>query len=670
MTDDDEPGGDGRASAASSSNGRPSGGTPLQPVRPGLNGRGSFKAPKATANTPDASPGSGQRCVAYPEPSGPALDAMTADMIATRIRKLDTIDYHAPPSSSSLSIAGRLSKAVDALADPVADDTTLSGGPVAVTGMGQPNVSVDAAASTDDAAAAADDDNPEHIDSRFPESPLGKIYFQVAVADSTTRHDATGIIIVDVQAQAVQMFDRLGRQFGNRPDPGYPLKASEVAEMKAGSTIKVGPKAVTLITALPEDAFRSGEFFLRKEHDMRRKEEKRKEKESAAAVLMKRAKMSLGGNGFGQLQFRKRPSDGQSGFVVPVMGRIKGEKGRGLFDAELRPLHDPDRPEAVTLYRADYKRDVNGQRIVSVVVDPIVGDRLRPHQRIGVQFLFDCVTGARMPGYYGAILADEMGLGKTVQTVATVWTCLRQGKFGTPVTRKAIIVAPSSLVRNWCNEFEKWLGPGVVKAEAIAESTPKGDRILSRFESEADVLVISYDQLRKYVERLATIKSVDLVVCDEGHRLKNAEIKTSKAVDMLPTRRRIVLSGTPIQNDLAEFHAMVGFVNPGILGNQDLFKRVYEEPIMVGRDPKSLDEEKELGRDRAHYLANLTKKFILRRTQTINEKYLPPKVDMTVFVRLGDEQRASYARISASTASTSRMIGSRISAGGGSPSGW
>jgi SNF2 family DNA or RNA helicase len=330
------------------------------------------------------------------------------------------------------------------------------------------------------------------------------------------------------------------------------------------------------------------------------------------------------------------------------MGRIKGDKDgkRGILDNELRPLFDPDRETALNLFRADYKRDINGRRIVSVVVDPKVGDRLRPHQRIGVQFLFDCVTGVRMPGYYGAILADEMGLGKSVQTVATVWTCLRQGKYGIPVSRKAIVVAPSSLVRNWQMEFEKWLGEGAVKVMAIAESTAKGDRILSRFESEGEVLVISYDQLRKYVGRLSTVKAVDLVVCDEGHRLKNAEIKTSKAVDSLPTRRRIVLSGTPIQNDLAEFHAMVSFVNPGILGNTDLFKRVFEDPVMVGRDPKSLDEEKELGRDRAHYLANLTSRFILRRTQTINEKYLPAKVELTVFVRLGDEQRATYQRIS------------------------
>ena len=124
---------------------------------------------------------------------------------------------------------------------------------------------------------------------------------------------------------------------------------------------------------------------------------------------------------------------------------------------------------------------------------------------------------------------------------------------------------------------------------AIAESTAKGDSILNRFEIGTDhnVLVISYDQLRKYVDRLAAIRGIDLMVCDEGHRLKNAEIKTTKAVTSLPTRRRILLSGTPIQNDLSEFHAMVNFVNPGVVGDSATFRAVFEQPILAGREPET-----------------------------------------------------------------------------------
>lgn len=485
---------------------------------------------------------------------------------------------------------------------------------------------------------------------RMPPSARGKIYFEVET-DGATRHESTGIVIIDVHQNKIMMYDRAGRQHGNRPEPGYDLKEADAQNAAPNVTLKVGAKSVRLVTALHEDMFRSGEFFLHAEHEQKKREDVKKAKEAAvAAKVQVAAKMSFGCTGLGALfnapVFRKRPRDGESGFIVPIAGRSSRSGGVGSCLVEMKALHDHDREGAVVLHRADYKRDINGRAIVSVVVDPIIGDKLRPHQRIGVQFLFDCITGERMPGYFGAILADEMGLGKTIQTVATVFTCLKQGKHGIPVARKAVVVAPSSLVTNWCNEFDKWLGPGAVQCFAISESTPKGDRILSRFEGpEGEVLVISYDQLRKYVDRLSKMTSIELVVCDEGHRLKNAEIKTTKAVDCLPTKRRIILSGTPIQNDLSEFHAMVGFVNPGILGNRDLFNRVFEEPIMAGRDPDQPEYIKELGADRAHYLANLTAKFILRRTQTINEKYLPAKVDITVFVRLGEMQCMIYKRV-------------------------
>jgi SNF2 family DNA or RNA helicase len=83
-----------------------------------------------------------------------------------------------------------------------------------------------------------------------------------------------------------------------------------------------------------------------------------------------------------------------------------------------------------------------------------------------------------------------------------------------------------------------------------------------------------------------------LVVCDEGHRLKNANIKASQALNSLKTRRRVILSGTPIQNDLEEFHAMVDFVNPGVLREINAFRSVFAQPILVMRDPDSSEAEK------------------------------------------------------------------------------
>uniref|UniRef100_A0A0R3QDS0 Helicase ATP-binding domain-containing protein n=1 Tax=Brugia timori TaxID=42155 RepID=A0A0R3QDS0_9BILA len=83
---------------------------------------------------------------------------------------------------------------------------------------------------------------------------------------------------------------------------------------------------------------------------------------------------------------------------------------------------------------------------------------LRPHQREGVKFMYDCVTGVRIPSAHGCIMADEMGLGKTLQCITLMWTLLRQGPDAKPTLNKTVIVCPSSLVKNWDKEIRKWLG--------------------------------------------------------------------------------------------------------------------------------------------------------------------------------------------------------------------
>ena len=96
-----------------------------------------------------------------------------------------------------------------------------------------------------------------------------------------------------------------------------------------------------------------------------------------------------------------------------------------------------------------------------MVVDPVLSKVLRPHQREGVKFMWDCVTGVAIEDYHGCIMADDMGLGKTLQCVSLVYTLLTQGVMALPTINKSIIVAPSSLVQNWANEFKKWLNDRV-----------------------------------------------------------------------------------------------------------------------------------------------------------------------------------------------------------------
>ncbi|KAM5280819.1 DNA repair and recombination protein RAD54B [Ctenodactylus gundi] len=311
-----------------------------------------------------------------------------------------------------------------------------------------------------------------------------------------------------------------------------------------------------------------------------------------------------------------------------------------------KPRHDPYTPNSLVMQRPDKNHqwmfNKNCFPLVDVVVDPYVVHHLRPHQKEGIMFLYECVMGMRMIGRCGAILADEMGLGKTLQCISLIWTLQCQGPYGgKPVIKKTLIVSPGSLVNNWRKEFQKWLGSERIKVFIVDQDHKIEDFIKSTFYS---VLIISYEMLLRSLDQVKNIK-FDLLICDEGHRLKNSAIKTTTALISLMCEKRVILTGTPIQNDLQEFFALIDFVNPGILGSLSSYRKIYEEPIIMSREPSASEEEKKLGERRASELARLTGLFILRRTQEVINKYLPPKIENVVFCRPGTLQIELYSKL-------------------------
>nr|CAB3451170.1 unnamed protein product [Digitaria exilis] len=247
-------------------------------------------------------------------------------------------------------------------------------------------------------------------------------------------------------------------------------------------------------------------------------------------------------------------------------------------------------------------------------------DRERKSQNVdalvreGVQFMFDCVSGSLSDdGISGCILADDMGLGKTLQSITLLYTLLCQGFDDKPMVKKVVIVTPTSLVSNWESEIIKWL-KGRVQLLALCEST-RAD-VLSGIESflkplsRLQLLIISYETFRMHSSKFERPGSCDLLICDEAHRLKNDQTLTNKALAALPCTRRILLSGTPMQNDLEEFFSMVNFTNPGVLGDASYFRRYYE--------------------------------FILRRTNALLSNHLPPKIVEVVCCKLTPLQTTLY----------------------------
>lgn len=216
-----------------------------------------------------------------------------------------------------------------------------------------------------------------------------------------------------------------------------------------------------------------------------------------------------------------------------------------------------------------------------------------------------------------------------------------------PTIIKAVIVCPSSLVKNWYNEFGKWLGNRVNSLAIANEAKDKTIELLTNFMANqssrcgAPVLIISYETFRLYSSILNS-SEVGMVICDEGHRLKNCENLTYQALMGLKTKRRLLLSGTPIQNDLTEYYSLVHFVNPGMLGTTTEFHRQYESSILRGREQSSTDKEREKAAECLKELNQLVSKCMIRRTSSLLTKYLPVKFEMVVCVKLSPLQMNLY----------------------------
>ncbi|KAG6972929.1 hypothetical protein JG687_00001181 [Phytophthora cactorum] len=318
-----------------------------------------------------------------------------------------------------------------------------------------------------------------------------------------------------------------------------------------------------------------------------------------------------------------------------------------------------DAPPPLVLWQSETDPEIK------VVVPEIVGKFLRPHQREGVQFMFDCVSQVKGFDGQGCILADDMGLGKTLQSIALMYTLLMTGMDMKPTVNRAIVVCPTSLVKNWDDEIIKWLH-GRVKTVALFEA--KRETVIKGINQfiegskrprpgfSAQVLIISYETFRMHAQKFAdTPACCDLLICDEAHRLKNANSQINKALSSLACRKRVLLSGTPMQNDLEEFFAMVDFTNPNILGTPSEFRKNYLGPILVGREPDSTDRERQVAQSCSAMLCEIVNQFILRRGNILNAKHLPPKLMQVICCPLSPLQDQLYNHFLSSSACRDMM---------------
>ncbi|KAF7633917.1 hypothetical protein Mgra_00006654 [Meloidogyne graminicola] len=344
------------------------------------------------------------------------------------------------------------------------------------------------------------------------------------------------------------------------------------------------------------------------------------------------------------------PIPGYTG--TPTMNRFLGMR----MSSRRSSLYDPYAEGSLILYcppelSAHEKMKSNdNESQVHVVVDPLLCKILRPHQREGVKFMYECVTGARIEGFSGCIMADEMGLGKTLQCITLMWTLLRQGPEAKPTINRCIIICPSSLVKNWDKEISKWLHG---RLNSLPIDSGKKDEIinsLKQFMAQTGtrigtpVIIISYEAFRLYADILNE-REIGLVICDEGHRLKNSDNQTYRALSGLKCSRRVLISGTPIQNDLLEYYSLINFVNPGLLGPAAEFRRNFESFILRSRDANSTEVQQKMGEEKLQELLSLVNRCIIRRTSALLTQYLPVKYELVCICALTELQTKIYSQM-------------------------
>ena len=217
-----------------------------------------------------------------------------------------------------------------------------------------------------------------------------------------------------------------------------------------------------------------------------------------------------------------------------------------------------------------------------------------------------------------------MGLGKTVQTIALLLSIKSNAK---TKALKALIVAPTSVVRNWEREIERF-GPSLSVCMWHGPDR-HGNADDAR---DANVIITSYALLRRDIEFLKSL-DLDYAVLDEAQHIKNPQSATAQAAKELPAERRLALTGTPIENRLSEIWSIFDFVSPGLLGPLERFEQTFSRPIEAG-DYKT-----------ANRLRGAIHPFILRRTKQEVAKDLPEKLEMDSFCELTGDQGAVYAQV-------------------------
>ncbi|XP_045708240.1 probable global transcription activator SNF2L1 isoform X4 [Phyllostomus hastatus] len=253
----------------------------------------------------------------------------------------------------------------------------------------------------------------------------------------------------------------------------------------------------------------------------------------------------------------------------------------------------------------------------------VKGGPLRDYQIRGLNWLISLYENG-----VNGILADEMGLGKTLQTIALLGYLKHYRNIPGP----HMVLVPKSTLHNWMNEFKRWV-PSLRVICFIGDKDARAAFIRDEMmPGEWDVCVTSYEVVIKEKSVFKKFHWRYLVI-DEAHRIKNEKSKLSEIVREFKSTNRLLLTGTPLQNNLHELWALLNFLLPDVFNSADDFDSWFDTKNCLG-DQKLVER-----------LHTVLKPFLLRRIKTDVEKSLPPKKEIKIYLGLSKMQREWYTKI-------------------------
>jgi TATA-binding protein-associated factor len=336
--------------------------------------------------------------------------------------------------------------------------------------------------------------------------------------------------------------------------------------------------------------------------------------------------------------------------MVPLEAGIPDPPG---FSPELLAKRDEERRFLAQL--------LDGSRAEQYAVPIEIKADLRQYQKDGVSWL------AFLAKYQlHGILCDDMGLGKSLQTICIVGSKIHERKMRYKETGAvdaahlpSLIVCPPTLTGHWYHEIRKFTSDlTAIQYVGNANQRAQLRPTLNRY----DVVITSYESVRNDIADLSRVNFL-YAVLDEGHVIKNPKTKLTQAVKQVRAQHRLLLSGTPIQNNVLELWSLFDFLMPGFLGTERVFNDRFSKPILADRDGKATPKEREAAAAALEALHKQVLPFLLRRLKEDVLNDLPPKIIQDYYCELSDVQKALYDEFSRSRAA--EEAGEFVSGDGG-----